>query len=43
MSTSLQDRLASTCQHFVDSVCVRQSRILIDGGSEYYVKDSIEC
>lgn len=40
MVSSLQDCLASTCQHFVDSVCIFHSRILTESGAEYYLKDS---
>lgn len=27
MAVSLQDRLASTCQYFVEAVCVRRSKM----------------
>lgn len=40
MDLTLQDRMALSSQHFMDSVCILRSRLWNGGGSEYYLKDS---
>lgn len=40
MTVSLKDRLVSTCQYYVETVCVHRSKIGIETGAEYYLRTS---